>query len=155
MAQNPAGPKTREQVKNELKEAIRTGNMPANDESGRMLNEVNPSAYPPKPTVPCKTREQVKAELAEAQRTGNMIAPGESGCLLNELNPSAYPPKPVVPCKTREEVKAELAEAQRTGKSLSFVHHSQAVREVLDLLNLVGELGDPLIIPLDATGSGR
>lgn len=46
-------------------------------------------------------------------------------------------------------------EAQRTGKSLSFVHHSQAVREVLDLLNLVGELGDPLIIPLDATGSGR
>ena len=46
-------------------------------------------------------------------------------------------------------------EAQRTGKSLSFVHHSQAVRDVLDLLNLVGELGDPLIIPLDATGSGR
>lgn len=45
-------------------------------------------------------------------------------------------------------------EAQRTGKSLSFVHHSQAVREVLDLLNLVGELGDPLIIPL-AAGSAR
>lgn len=46
-------------------------------------------------------------------------------------------------------------EAQRSGKNLSFVHHSQAVREVLDLLNLVGELGDPMIIPLDATGSGR
>lgn len=46
-------------------------------------------------------------------------------------------------------------EAQRTGKNLAFVHHSQAVREVLDLLNLVGELGDPLIIPLDASGSGR
>lgn len=46
-------------------------------------------------------------------------------------------------------------EAQRTGKHLAFVHHSQAVREVLDLLNLVGELGDPLIIPMDASGSGR
>ncbi len=105
MAQNSAGPKTREQVQNELKEAIRTGNMPANDESGRMLNEVNPSAYPPKPVVPCKTREQVRAELEEAKRTSNMVAPGESGCLLNELNPSAYPPKPVMPCKTREQVR--------------------------------------------------
>ena len=114
MAQT-TGPKTRAEVKSELKEAVRTGNMPANDESGRMRNEVNPSAYPPKPVVPCKTREEVRAELEEAKRTGNIMAPGESGCLLNELNPSAYPPKPTVPCKTREQVRAELAEAQRTG----------------------------------------
>lgn len=46
-------------------------------------------------------------------------------------------------------------EAERAGKDLAFVQHSQAVREVLDLLNLVGELGDPLIIPLDAAGSRR
>ena len=94
---------------------FRTGNIPANDESGRMLNEVNPSAYPPKVEAPCKTREQVRAELAEARRTGNMMANDESGCLLNEINPSAYPPKPVVPCKTREQVRAELDEAKRTG----------------------------------------
>ena len=74
LAQDPGGPKTREQVRAELMEAIRTGNMPANDETGRMLNEVNPSAYPPKPVVPCKTREQVRAELDEAKRTGNMPA---------------------------------------------------------------------------------
>lgn len=43
-------------------------------------------------------------------------------------------------------------EAQRLGKQLAFIHHSPAVREVLDLLNLVGELGDPLVIPLDAQG---
>lgn len=93
MAQDSAGPKTREQVKNELKEAIRTGNMPANDQTGRMLNEVNPSAYPPKPVVPCKTREQVKAELAEAKRTGNMPADNETGCLLKDMYPDLYPKK--------------------------------------------------------------
>lgn len=48
MAQNPAGPKTREQVKAELMEAIRTGNMPANDDSGRMLKDLYPDLYPKK-----------------------------------------------------------------------------------------------------------
>lgn len=43
-------------------------------------------------------------------------------------------------------------EAQRLGCQLSFVNHSPSVREVLDLLNLVAELGDPLVIPLDACG---
>ena len=79
LAQDPGGPKTREQVRVELMEAIRTGNIPANDDTGRMLNEVNPSAYPPKMVVPCKTREQVRAELDEARRTGNMPANDDSG----------------------------------------------------------------------------
>lgn len=91
LAQDPSGPKTRAQVQAELMEAIRTGNMPANDESGRMLNEVNPSAYPPKVVVPCKTREQVRAELAEAKRTGNMPANDDSGCMLKDLYPDLYP----------------------------------------------------------------
>lgn len=90
MAQN-SGPKTRAEVKAELMEAIRTGNMPANNETGQMLNELNPSAYPPKPVVACKTREEVRAELAEAQRTGNMMAPGEAGCLLKDLYPDLFP----------------------------------------------------------------
>ena len=38
MAQDSLGPKTREQVKAELMEAIRTGNMPAGDDTGRMQN---------------------------------------------------------------------------------------------------------------------
>ncbi len=92
LAQN-TGPKTRAEVQSELREAIRTGNMPANDESGRMLNEVNPSAYPAKPVVPCKTREQVIAELEEAKRTGNMPADNESGCLLKDMYPDLYPKK--------------------------------------------------------------
>lgn len=43
-------------------------------------------------------------------------------------------------------------EAQRQRRSLTFVNHAPSVREVLDLLNLVAELGDPMVIPLDAEG---
>ena len=49
-------------------------------------------------------------------------------------------------------VDANKREAQRQGRSLTFIQHSPAVREVLDLLNLVAELGDPMVIPLDARG---
>jgi anti-anti-sigma factor len=37
-------------------------------------------------------------------------------------------------------------EAVRHGRSLPFVSHSQAVLEVLDLLNLAGTLGDPILL---------
>ena len=94
-----------------------------------MLNEVNPSAYPPKVVAPCKTRQEVRAELAEAQRTGNMPANDESGCMLNEVNPSAYPPKQALPCKTREQVRAELEEARRTGNIPCLLYTSDAADE--------------------------
>ena len=71
----------------------RTGNLPAPGETGCLLNEVNPSAYPPKAVVPCKTREQVMAELAEARRTGNLPADNETGCKLKDLYPDLYPKK--------------------------------------------------------------
>jgi hypothetical protein len=85
------GPLTREQVKAELAEAIRTGNMIANNESGLMLNQARPDLYPAKEQSAGKTREQVKAELAEAIRTGDVVADGESGKKLKELYPSRYP----------------------------------------------------------------
>ncbi len=106
---------TSEQVKAELAEAIRTGDMPVGGESDLKLNQLYPGRYPAKAAVVGKTREQVKAELAEAIRTGEMQASGESGLKLNELNPARYPAKPVYAGNTREQVKAELAEAIRTG----------------------------------------
>ena len=39
MAQTPPG-KTREQVRQELMEAVRTGNIPCNDESGKLMREM-------------------------------------------------------------------------------------------------------------------
>jgi Domain of unknown function (DUF4148) len=81
---------TREQVKAELAEAIRTGNVLADGESGLMRNQIDPGRYPAKPMLAGKTREQVKAELAEAIRTGDMPAGGESGLMLYEMYPQRY-----------------------------------------------------------------
>lgn len=106
-------PKTREQVRQELQEAVRTGNMPSN-ESGRLLREINPSRYPPAPNMTPKTREQVKAELQEAVRTGNVVGDEESGMLEREIHPSRYPAPAAGTGKTREQVQQELREAIRT-----------------------------------------
>lgn len=70
-ADAPVG-KTREQVKAELAEAIRLGDMPADNETGRKLNEVYPHLYPKKAAPVAKTRQQVKDELSRALRDGTM-----------------------------------------------------------------------------------
>ena len=72
MAADSTVAKTREQVKAELAEAIRTGDMVVG-EAGQKANELYPNRYPAKPTVQGKTREQVKAELAEAIRSGSLL----------------------------------------------------------------------------------
>ena len=72
LASDASAPKTREQVKAELAEAIRTGDIVVDYESGKKANELYPGRYPAKPVVQGKTREQVKAELLEAIRTGTM-----------------------------------------------------------------------------------
>jgi hypothetical protein len=87
------GPKTRDQVRAELAEAIRTGNMPANGESGVLLNQVNPGRYAPQNMEAGKTRAEVKAELMEALRTGDVLANNETGEKLKDLYPSLYPTK--------------------------------------------------------------
>lgn len=87
------GPKTRDQVKAELAEAVRTGNVPADNESGLMLNQVRPDLYPSQERSVGKTRAEVKAELNEAIRTGNIVADVESGKKLNELYPARYAAK--------------------------------------------------------------
>lgn len=79
---------TRAQVLAELAEAQRTGNI-LDTHTGKMLNELYPSMYPPKPVVQGETRAQVLAELAEAQRTGNMLD-AHTGKMLNELYPAIY-----------------------------------------------------------------
>lgn len=90
LAADAASPKTREQVKAELAEAIRTGNIVGN-EQGQKLNEMFPSQYPAPAVTVGKTREQVQAELAEAIRTGDIVAGNDQGLKLNEMFPSQYP----------------------------------------------------------------
>lgn len=113
LAADPSVAKTRAEVRAELAEAVRTGDLLDGGESGLKLNELYPSRYPAKPIQIGKSRTQVQAELTEAIRTGNLLAFGEQGLKLNELNPSKYPAKPSQAGKTRTQVSAELSEARR------------------------------------------
>lgn len=86
-----ATPKTREQVRAELAEAIRNGDMVADGQTGATYRDLFPGRYPAETTLAQgKTRADVKAELAEAVRNGDIVA-GDHGKTLRELNPSRYP----------------------------------------------------------------
>lgn len=112
-------PVTRAQVKAELAEAIRTGNV-SSGESGLKLNEQFPHRYPAQRAATSKSREQVKTELAEAISTGN-VSSGESGQKLNEQFPYNYPSQQKIAIKSREQVQAELAEAISTGQVGAYI----------------------------------
>jgi hypothetical protein len=89
-APDPSAPKTREQVRAELMEAQRTGDILANDDSGMKLNELYPSRYPAHPGAQGVTRAEVKSELFDAQRRGDVIVQGDAGKKLNELYPKPH-----------------------------------------------------------------
>ena len=57
---------SRAQVKADLAEAMRSGNMLAAGESGLTLRELNPQRYPAPVMAQGKSRAQVQAELADA-----------------------------------------------------------------------------------------
>jgi Domain of unknown function (DUF4148) len=121
LAADPSVAKTREQVRAELVEAQRNGDLIADGETGLRFNQVSPHLYS-QATVVAKTRADVKAELAQAQANGDLIADGETGARFNEVFPAQYAAARTAPVvevvaqgKTRAEVKAELAEAIRNG----------------------------------------
>ena len=113
------GGMTRAQVKAELAEAMRTGNMLAAGESGMTLRESSPQRYPAPVVALGKSRAEVKMELADAIRTGDIMANDESGLRVNEEFPQRFPARIVAAGKSRAEVKSELAEAIRTGDMLA------------------------------------
>ena len=82
---------SRAQVKAELAEAIRTGDVMASGELGLKLNEEFPERYPAVVAVAStKTRDQVNAETREAIRNGDMYAADEGTTKLNEEFPQRY-----------------------------------------------------------------
>lgn len=104
-------PVTRAQVKAELAEAIRSGNVIIG-EDGTLMNEAFPHNYSAQ-QASSVTRAQVKAELAEAIRSGNMSA-SESGVQLNQVFPHNYA-RQEVNGPSRAQIRAELAEAVANG----------------------------------------
>src|SRR3954447_16648401 len=89
----PAAPredgKSRNEVKSELTEALRTGDMVAGESSSR-LNEVQPSAYPALVTAPGKSREQARSDLTQAIRSGDVLEGGELSAKRSERYPWSY-----------------------------------------------------------------
>ena len=106
--------KTREQVQAERREAIRTGDVYANGDSGLKLNELYPQRYRAQAAVPSKSRAEVRAELQDAIRNGELVVAGE-GQTLGEQFPQRYPALAVAAGKTRDQVRAETLDAIRTG----------------------------------------
>jgi hypothetical protein len=107
-------PNTREQVKAELQEAIRTGDVYAGGDSGLKMNELYPQRYP-HVAAQTKSRGEVQAELAAARRDGTMVAAGEGLMTLRDEFPQRYPAVDAAPGRTREEVVAETRAAIRNG----------------------------------------
>ena len=99
-AADEQAPLTREQVRAELAEAIRTGDIVGNNLTGQKLNELYPARYPKPAAAPVKTRAQARAELDEATRTGDLVGNGPSGQKLKEQFPDRYPLHAVAQGKT-------------------------------------------------------
>jgi hypothetical protein len=120
---------TRAQVRADLEQALRTGDIAAPGEVGLPLNQLHPHRYPARAQLPGRTREEVRAELAHAQRTGDLFA-GESALRQNEVHPHLYPAVAMAAGRTREEVKSELAEAIRAGDLIAGGELALKVREL-------------------------
>ncbi len=112
-----ATPKSREQVRAELIEATRTGELVGEAETGRKLNQMFPGRYPASSAVAdAKTRAEVKAELAEAARSGDLAVAGEYSPAIDSSSASGNASGTGrAEGKTREQVRAELREANRNG----------------------------------------
>jgi hypothetical protein len=113
-AQDAAAAKTREQVRAELLEAQRTGDVMADGESGMKLNELYPHNFPvsASATAQSRARTEVRAELLEAQRRGDLMSFGDSESAFMQRYPGSASAASGL---TRAEVKAQLLEAQRRG----------------------------------------
>lgn len=116
LAADDAVGKTRAEVRAELAEAIRTGNIVESGESSLTLAERFPNRYPAQAVAAGKTRAEVQAETLRAIREGNIMGPGESSLTLAQQFPQQYnKAQPAVVGKTRAEVRAETLRAIREG----------------------------------------
>jgi hypothetical protein len=124
-----AMPKSRDEVRQELAEAVRSGTL-AQGESGLPLRELFPYSYPQSPKTAGRTQAEVRAELEAARISGDLLADGESSLRRNELYPAQYPQRVVVAGKSRAQVKSELAAAQRSGDIVATGESGLTLKEI-------------------------
>ena len=124
--------KTREQVRQEYFQAVKSGDLIVGD-TGLTLREQRPSQYPREQSLDGKSRAQVKFETAQAIRNGDTI--DESSLTVREHYPQRFPAAAQDPGKTREQVKAELAQAIRTGDIVPSGDGGQRLNELFPQRN--------------------
>ncbi len=123
LAADASGPLTREQVRAQLAEAHRTGDIVVDVDTGLKLNQQYPDLFPKRAAAASTvSREQVRAELARASSRGEMVVDVDTGRTARQTWPDLYPQQPVMAqTRTRAEVRAELAEAERNGELVADV----------------------------------
>jgi len=109
---------TRDQVRAELVDAQRLGDLPAPGDLGRTLRETTPERYPASVVDRGLTRSEVISQLREAHRTGD-VQVGDAGRTRFEIAPQDFPARDAPHGKSRDQVRAEYLEALRTGDVLA------------------------------------
>jgi hypothetical protein len=120
---------TRAQVRADLAQAQRSGNIEAAGELGRTLREESPGRYPAASAASALTRADVVAQLQQARRNGELMV-GDTGLTQADLAPGNFPSRKVAPGKTREQVRAELADAVRTGDIVANNETGELLNEI-------------------------
>jgi hypothetical protein len=120
---------TRAQVRAELAQAQRTGDIQASGDLGRTLREVSPDRYPAAPASAALTRGDVAAQLQEARRNGE-LAVGDTGLTQYDIAPQNFPSHAAAQGKTRGQVRAELADAVRTGDIIANNETGERMNEL-------------------------
>ena len=118
LAAHAEAPKSRDEVKAELREAIRSGDVIAAGESGLKMNEREPQRYAA-PVAATTSRAEVRAELAAAARAGTLIVAGDAAIARRDQSPQRYPAPALALARTRDEVKAETRAAVREGEMVA------------------------------------
>lgn len=118
-----------EQVRAELVEAARNGDLIVNPSTGQTERDLAPHLYPAREQVGL-TREQVRAELVAAERNGDLIVDPSSGRTVADINPGTVSASSQAPGKTRTEVVAELVAAERNGELVGNLITGQKQNEM-------------------------
>jgi hypothetical protein len=121
-AQATDAPRSRDQVRAELAEAQRNGELLTAGELALSTRDRQPASGSG------LSRAEVRAEVLRAQRSGTLVAAGESLDPYLTHTPQASPTQ--LAGKTRAQVKAEFAEAQRSGDLLVAGESALTQREV-------------------------
>ena len=105
---------TRDDVREALEAARRSGTLLAVGDLGLTERELHPGRFPAAPATSSVTRAQVREALAEAQREGHDQV-GDIGLTQQALHPGRYPTAAVAVGRSRDEVRAELFAAIERG----------------------------------------